>query len=170
MPDHEFRQMMALLPDRFIVADRAGADLGCAEILNIRDDATLDTSSLPAITPHPGKAIGSGGSTGRPKIIVDPKPRARDRGRRAFAMVGIVPCDVDVFEPYDALTIGALLALEDLGFAPRGKGGAFTASGALRPGGRLPSMTSGGGLSYKHPGAFGLMLLIEGASGPRRSR
>jgi acetyl-CoA acetyltransferase len=25
----------------------------------------------------------------------------------------------------------------------------------------LPSLTSGGGLSYNHPGAFGLMLLIE---------
>jgi len=80
MPDHEFAQMMALLPDRFIVADRAGADLSCAEILSTRDDATLDASPLPAITPHPGKAIGSGGSTGRPKIIVDPKPWARVPG------------------------------------------------------------------------------------------
>jgi len=82
-------------------------------------------------------------------------------GPEAFAMAGILPTDVDVFEPYDAFTIGPLLALEDLGFAPRGEGGSFAASGALRPGGRLPSMTSGGGLSYNHPGAFGLMLLIE---------
>jgi acetyl-CoA acetyltransferase len=76
-------------------------------------------------------------------------------------MAGIRPIDVDVFEPYDAVTIGPLVALEDLGFARRGEGGPFAASGALRPGGPLPSMTSGGGLSYDHPGAFGLMLLIE---------
>jgi acetyl-CoA acetyltransferase len=82
-------------------------------------------------------------------------------GPAAFAMAGIMPDDVDVFEPYDAFTIGPLLALEDLGFCGRGEGGPFAASGALRPGGALPSMTSGGGLSYNHPGAFGILLLIE---------
>jgi bile acid-coenzyme A ligase len=35
-----------------------------------------DDGSLPDRIPHPGKAIGSGGSTGRPKIIVDPRPWA----------------------------------------------------------------------------------------------
>ncbi len=82
-------------------------------------------------------------------------------GRDAFAMAGIRPADVDVFQPYDSFTITVLMALEDLGFCAKGEGGAFAASGALRPGGRLPSMTSGGGLSYCHPGALGLLLLVE---------
>lgn len=76
-------------------------------------------------------------------------------------MAGIRPADVDVFQPYDSFTISVLIALEDLGFCKLGEGGAFAQSGALRPGGSLPSMTSGGGLSYNHPGALGLMLLIE---------
>lgn len=80
MPDHEFAQMMALLPRRFVVADRAGADLGRADVLAARDDERLEAAPLPEVTPHPGKAIGSGGSTGRPKIIVDPRPWARVPG------------------------------------------------------------------------------------------
>lgn len=82
-------------------------------------------------------------------------------GREAFAMAGIRCGDVDVFEPYDAFTITPLIALEDLGFCGRGEAGAFVQAGNLAPGGSLPSMTSGGGLSYNHPGALGLLLLVE---------
>jgi acetyl-CoA acetyltransferase len=82
-------------------------------------------------------------------------------GRDAFQMAGITAADVDVLEPYDSFTITVLLALEDLGFCLKGEGGQFVENGRLAPGGSLPSITSGGGLSYNHPGAFGLMLLIE---------
>ncbi|HEY7014376.1 MAG TPA: acetyl-CoA acetyltransferase [Streptosporangiaceae bacterium] len=82
-------------------------------------------------------------------------------GREAFGLAGIKPSDVDVLEPYDSFTITVLLALEDLGFCAKGEGGAFVEGGRLAPGGALPALTSGGGLSYNHPGAFGLLLLVE---------
>lgn len=82
-------------------------------------------------------------------------------GREAFGMAGITPADVDVLEPYDSFTITVLLALEDLGFCAKGEGGGFVEAGRLAPGGALPALTSGGGLSYNHPGAFGLLLLVE---------
>jgi acetyl-CoA acetyltransferase len=82
-------------------------------------------------------------------------------GREAFGMAGIKPSDVHVFEPYDNFTHAVLLYLEDLGFCKKGEAGEFVASGHLDPGGKLPSMTSGGGLSYNHPGALGILLLIE---------
>jgi len=82
-------------------------------------------------------------------------------GPQAFAMAGITHGDVDVFEPYDAFTINVLIQLEDLGFCPRGESGRFVENGRLAPGGALPAMTSGGGLSYNHPGLFGIMPLIE---------
>ncbi len=82
-------------------------------------------------------------------------------GREAFAQAGITADDVDVFQPYDSFTITVLMALEDLGFCGKGEAGAFVAEGRLAPGGSLPAMTSGGGLSYCHPGAFGLLLLVE---------
>ena len=55
-----------------------------------------------------------------------------------------------------------LVVLEDLGFAPKGEGGAFVADGNLRLGGALPTNTDGGGLSSTHPGMRGLYLLCEG--------
>lgn len=82
-------------------------------------------------------------------------------GRDAFGMAGIKPADVDVFQPYDNFTHAVLMYLEDLGFCKKGEAGDFVASGHLDRGGSLPSMTSGGGLSYNHPGALGILLLIE---------
>jgi acetyl-CoA acetyltransferase len=82
-------------------------------------------------------------------------------GRDAFAMAGVGPADVDFIEPYDSFTITVLLALEDLGFCAKGEGGAFVEGGRLAPGGALPAMTMGGGLSYNHPGALGALLLVE---------
>jgi acetyl-CoA acetyltransferase len=82
-------------------------------------------------------------------------------GRDAFAAAGITPADVDFIEPYDSFTITVLMALEDLGFCAKGEAGEFVADGRLRPGGALPAVTSGGGLSYNHPGALGLLLLVE---------
>ncbi|OIJ68252.1 thiolase [Streptomyces mangrovisoli] len=86
---------------------------------------------------------------------------AVDSGRRAFAMAGLKPSDVDVVELYDAFTINTLLFLEDLGFCEKGEGGAFVSDGRIAPGGELPVNTNGGGLSYCHPGMYGIFLIIE---------
>ena len=83
-------------------------------------------------------------------------------GARAFAMAGVTPADVDVLMGYDSFTITALLHLEDLGFCPKGEGGPFVAEAALGPGGGPLAMnTNGGGLSFTHPGMYGMFLLTE---------
>lgn len=82
-------------------------------------------------------------------------------GPAAFATAGLAPGQIDVVQLYDSFTITVLLALEDLGFCAKGEGGAFVGEGALAPGGVLPGQTSGGGLAYTHPGAFGAFLLVE---------
>jgi acetyl-CoA acetyltransferase len=86
---------------------------------------------------------------------------AKDSGRRAFEMAGLGPEDVDVLELYDAFTINTLLFLEDLGFCKKGEAGGFVAEGGISPHGALPVNTNGGGLSYCHPGMYGVFLLIE---------
>lgn len=58
-------------------------------------------------------------------------------------------------------TINTILFLEDLGLCPKGEGGPFVAEGHIAPGGSLPVNTADGGLSYCHPGMYGLLLLIE---------
>jgi acetyl-CoA acetyltransferase len=82
-------------------------------------------------------------------------------GPNAFAMAGLGPADVDVLMGYDSFTITALLHLEDLGFCAKGEGGAFVADGKTGPGGSLPMNTNGGGLSYTHPGMYGMFLIVE---------
>ncbi len=128
---------------------------------------------------RPIRVLGAGEShshwhiTQRADITVSPGVVS---GREAFGMAGITPSDVDILEPYDSFTITVLVALEDLGFCAKGEGGSFVQGGRLAPGGKLPAMTSGGGLSYCHPGAFGMLLLVEavrqlrGEAGARQVR
>ena len=86
---------------------------------------------------------------------------AQESGRRAFAQAGLGPSDIDVVNLYDAFTINTIMFLEDLGFCGKGEGGPFVASGAIAPGGSLPVNTNGGGLSFCHPGMYGLFTLVE---------
>jgi acetyl-CoA acetyltransferase len=87
---------------------------------------------------------------------------ARLSGPRAFEMAGVRHEDVDVVEVYDSFTYTVLLTLEDLGFCTKGEGGAFVSGQRTAPGGDFPLNTSGGGLSYTHPGMFGIFTIIEG--------
>jgi acetyl-CoA acetyltransferase len=95
-------------------------------------------------------------------------------GPRAFTNAGVGPADIDVCQLYDSFTSTVLLTVEDLGFCAKGEGGPFIASGALRPGGALPTNTDGGGLASCHPGMRGMFLMVEavrqlrGECGPRQ--
>jgi acetyl-CoA acetyltransferase len=82
-------------------------------------------------------------------------------GAQAYRMAGLKAADIDVVALYDAFTINTILFLEDLGFCPKGEGGRFVSGGHIGPKGGLPVNTNGGGLSYCHPGMYGLFLLIE---------
>jgi len=99
---------------------------------------------------------------------------AIESGRAAFAMAGLNPVEIDVVEIYDSFTITVILTLEALGFCGRGEGGAFISGQLTAPGGSFPLNTNGGGLSYCHPGMYGIFLLIEatrqlrGECGPRQ--
>ena len=88
-------------------------------------------------------------------------PGAHIAGERAYAMAGLGPGDVDVAQVYDSFTITVLLELEALGFCARGEAGSFVEKGRIAPGGDVALNTSGGGLSYCHPGIFGLLLVVE---------
>ena len=86
---------------------------------------------------------------------------ARRAGEIAYRMAGLAPKDINVLALYDAFTINTILFLEDLGFCPKGEGGRFVEGGRIGPKGSLAVNTNGGGLSYCHPGMYGLFLLIE---------
>ncbi len=105
-----------------------------------------------------GQAITHANISSMPDLTVT---GALQSGREAYAMAGLAAKDIDVVELYDAFTINPILFLEDLGFCPKGEGGRFVEGGHIAPGGGLPVNTNGGGLSYCHPGMYGLLVLIE---------
>jgi acetyl-CoA acetyltransferase len=67
--------------------------------------------------------------------------------RRLYAQAGIGPSDIDVALLYDHFSPLVIMQLEDFGFCPRGAGGAFVESGAIRAGGAIPVNPHGGHLS-----------------------
>ncbi len=72
---------------------------------------------------------------------------AKASGRAALGMAGMGAADIQLREIYDCYTYTVLVTLEDYGFCGPGEGGALAASGALAPGGNLPTNTGGGQLS-----------------------
>jgi len=105
-----------------------------------------------------GQCMSHANITSMPDLTVTGAKRS---GEAAYAMAGLKPADMDVVELYDAFTINTILFLEDLGFCPKGEGGRFVENGHIAPGGGLAVNTNGGGLSYCHPGMYGLLLLVE---------
>ena len=75
---------------------------------------------------------------------------------------GVSIKDVKVAEVHDCFTIAEILAMEDLGFCPKGMGGKFVESKTTRLGGKCPVNTSGGLKACGHPvGATGVKQIIE---------
>jgi acetyl-CoA acetyltransferase len=105
-----------------------------------------------------GQALGHNSISNMPDLTTT---AARESGAQAFGEAGLAPRDVKMLSLYDAFTITPILFLEDLGFCAKGEGGPFVSGGAIAPGGKLPVNTNGGGLSYCHPGMYGLLAMIE---------
>lgn len=117
---------------------------------------------------------------GRPRIIVAGSASATDTiavhsrkdplflsaayesAKRAYALAGVSPEEIDVFELHDAFSIMAALSLEACGFAERGQGVRLGLEGAISPNGRLPVCTRGGLKARGHPvGATGIYQIVE---------
>lgn len=80
--------------------------------------------------------------------------------RKAYAMAGLGPKDLDLAQVYDGFSISALVQTEMLGLCERGEGACFYHAGHAAPGGRMPVNTSGGHMSGGY--VPGINLLIEG--------
>jgi acetyl-CoA C-acetyltransferase len=83
-------------------------------------------------------------------------------GRKAFKKADLTTDKIDIAEVHDSYTIGEIMALEDLGFAQKGKGGALAREGLTQLGGQMPVNTSGGLKARGHPcGATGVAQAVE---------
>jgi len=138
--------------DICLVTDGGGA------IVMTKADRATSMKQKPVYVLGSGQSITHASITSMPNLT---HTGAIASGAQAYKAAGMSAKDIDVLALYDAFTINTILFLEDLGFCPKGEGGRFVEGGRIAPGGSLPVNTNGGGLSYCHPGMYGLLVLIE---------
>ena len=89
-------------------------------------------------------------------------PSSRDAAIKAFNSANITPSDIDLAEVHDCFTPAEIMAIEDIGFFPKGQGGHATLAGETEKTGDLPVNISGGLKAKGHPvGATGVAQIVE---------
>jgi len=131
--------------------------------------------SLPVATRDRAVRVAATALSGGKYRDPDEPGLSRVAARKAYAMAGVGPDEIDVAEVHDATAFCEIFQTEMLGFCGEGEGGRLVESGETGPGGRLPVNTSGGLVSKGHPvGATGLSMIDElvrqlrGEAGPRQ--
>ena len=168
---HPHAQMRELITVADVLASRLIADplrlLDCSLVSDGGAAIVLTSAERARDFPHtPVILLGAGEAHGHEHISQArslTSSFAKFSGKRAYAMAGVGPSDVDIAYLYDCFTPVVLIELEDLGFCKPGEAGAFVAEGHARIGGRLPINTHGGLLSHCHPGNPGSMFAITEA-------
>jgi len=108
--------------------------------------------------PKPPIVVLGGGAEWMRQQYVDPPryeevwPIGAQAARRAYAMAGIEPADVDLAQLYDVNSAEVLRQYEALGFCGEGEGGGFARETGIGLDGGLPTCTDGGVMSFSHIG------------------
>ncbi len=89
-------------------------------------------------------------------------PSAVAASQRAYKHADVEPKDIKVADVHDCFTIAEIMALEDIGFCTKGKGGKFEEDGQTYIGGEHPVNVDGGLKAKGHPvGATGASQTVE---------
>jgi acetyl-CoA acetyltransferase len=148
-----------LVCDPLTVRDCCLVTDGGAAIVVTSAERARDLRRPPVYVLGAGQAHSHRHISSMPDLV---RTAAAESGARAFGEAGLTTADVDCAQLYDAFTITPILFLEDLGFCEKGEGGAYVEGGRTAPGGTgVPLNTNGGGLSYCHPGMYGLLAITE---------
>ena len=94
-----------------------------------------------------------------------PHAATRRSADAAYAIAGISPRDVDTAQVFDAFSIAAIVAMEELGLCEPGEGGQFFAQGKGRLNGVLPTNTTGGMMTWGNAHVIVLPEAIRQARG-----
>jgi acetyl-CoA C-acetyltransferase len=116
-------------------------------------------------------------------VALDRKPdittfhAVQTAAHKAYQMAGLSAQNIDFAEVHDCFTIAEIIAIEDLGFVSKGRGGFYTLEGGTCLSGERPVNPSGGLKSKGHPvGATGVAQIcdvvqqIRDEAGPRQVR
>ena len=101
-------------------------------------------------------------------------PATRMAAAKAFRQAKMEPKDIDFLEVHDCFTIAEVLALEDLGFFPRGTAAREEFEGSTARDAKLPVNPSGGLKAKGHPvsatGASQVVEIFEQVNGLAKGR
>ncbi len=87
---------------------------------------------------------------------------ARIATQKALKISGLELKDISFAEVHDCFTIAEIMALEDIGFFPRGEGGKASFNGLTAYDGKIPINSSGGLKAKGHPiSATGVAQIVE---------
>ncbi len=82
--------------------------------------------------------------------------------RKAYQVAKVEPKDINLAEVHDCFTIAEIIAIEDLGFFEKGKGGRASEDGETALNSKISINTSGGLKGCGHPvGATGVKQAVE---------
>jgi len=163
----------ALNPDaqmrKVITLEQAMNARYIAEPLNLYDCSLVsDGAAAVILSAGPGDVTVRGVAQASDYVALDEKPdittfpAVREAARQAYAMAGVSASDIQFAELHDCFTIAEIVAMEDLGFVPRGQGGFASFAGETRRRGRIPVNASGGLKSKGHPvGATGVGQICD---------
>jgi acetyl-CoA acetyltransferase len=91
---------------------------------------------------------------------------------QVYKMAGLGPDDIDVVGIYDSFSPHVVFALEGFGYFKPGEFASFARGGALGPGGKVPTNTSGGHLSESYMQGWNhqieLVRQLRGDAGDRQ--
>jgi acetyl-CoA C-acetyltransferase len=183
----------ALNPDAHLrkptTLEQAMAGKPVADPLNLYDCSLISDGAAAAIVmaadrarDFPGKPVRVLGiAQASDYLALDQKadittfPAVKAAAAKAYKMAGVGPDEIEFGELHDCFTIAEIVALEDLGFVPRGQGGFCSAAGFTARSGAKPMNASGGLKAKGHPvGATGVGQIcdvvqqIRGEAGERQ--
>jgi len=133
---------------------------GAAAVILAGEDVAKKFTDTPAIV----AGIGQGSDT----LAIHDRPdftsmrATRVAAEQAYRLSGVSVKDIDVADVHDCFTIAEVMATEDLGFFPMGKGGKAAVEGVTGIKGDKPVNPDGGLKAKGHPvGATGAAMAYE---------
>jgi len=133
---------------------------GAAAVLLCNEKNTAEFTKSPVYLIGIGHNTDSIGIYDRKDLTCIPSVSAA--AKKAYAMSGFRPKDINVAELHDCFTIAELIEMEDLGFCDKGEAGKMIEKGETALSGKLPVNPSGGLKAKGHPiGATGVSQIVE---------
>jgi acetyl-CoA C-acetyltransferase len=133
---------------------------GAAAVLLVSEDVVDSYTDRPVWIRGVGLGVDRVMHAHKPDMTTFP-PTVK-AARKAYAMAGIGPSDIDVAEVHDCFTAVELINYEDLGFCDKFEAYKLVEAGETSVGGRLPVNPSGGLKAKGHPpGATGVAQCVE---------